>query len=142
MWTVSPSCARTADHSPIEPLQRSRARYLRYVELDNPTPGRALTSPGSETWLPTTCRADFIPSLPGQGPSNGFVISYCDPNHSNIAGVTAASGESEVREAIARLGREGYEGTRIGPPLEHVFSNAPKLLQAQLHRSSASGSYC
>jgi|HubBroStandDraft_6_1064221.scaffolds.fasta_scaffold837683_1 hypothetical protein len=68
-----------------------------------------------------------------------FVISYCDPNHSNIAGVIAASGESEVREAIARLGREG---TRIVPPLEHVFSNAPKLLQAQPRRSSASGSYC
>jgi hypothetical protein len=71
-----------------------------------------------------------------------FVISYCDPNHSNSAGVTAASGESEVREAIARLGRRGYEVTRIVPPLELVFSNAPKLLQAQPRRSGASGSYC
>jgi hypothetical protein len=133
MRTASPSCARTAVHSPIEPLQRSRARYLRHVELDNPTPGRA----GLHRRLPRRDRRQ--PAVPVSLPPSSakvsamvFVIS---------AGVTVASGESEVREAIARLGREGYEVTRIVPPLEHAFSYAPRLLEAQPRRSSASGSF-
>jgi hypothetical protein len=53
-----------------------------------------------------------------------FVITYCDPSHANSAGVTVADSEPAVREAIERLRREGYEVTRIAPPIEkHTPSN-------------------
>jgi hypothetical protein len=54
------------DHSPIEPLQRSRARYLRYVELDNPTPGARAYIAGvrdvAADNLP--CRSHSLPPRP------------------------------------------------------------------------------
>jgi hypothetical protein len=45
-----------------------------------------------------------------------FVITYCDPHHANSEGVTIGGDELEVREAIERLRREGYEVTSITPP--------------------------
>jgi lysylphosphatidylglycerol synthetase-like protein (DUF2156 family) len=46
-----------------------------------------------------------------------FVITYHDECHANSAGVTIVGKEAEVREAIERLRREGYEVTSITPPL-------------------------
>src|ERR1700693_2215539 len=45
-----------------------------------------------------------------------FVITYRDTHHANSGGMTIDAKEREVREAIARLRREGYEVTSIVPP--------------------------
>jgi hypothetical protein len=45
-----------------------------------------------------------------------FVITYCDPHHANSGGVAIGANEPEVRAAIDRLRREGYEVTSIVPP--------------------------
>jgi hypothetical protein len=56
-----------------------------------------------------------------------FVIAYRYPRHANSAGVTIASSEPDVTEAIERLGREGYEVTSITPPLtKHTIFRDPK----------------
>jgi hypothetical protein len=46
-----------------------------------------------------------------------FLIAYRDLRHPGTVGARVVSGELEVREAIGRLGREGYEVTSITPPL-------------------------
>ena len=46
-----------------------------------------------------------------------FVIAYRELRHPNNTGVCIAGSELQVRETLKRLGREGYEVTRITPPL-------------------------
>jgi hypothetical protein len=46
-----------------------------------------------------------------------FLIAYRDLRHPDTVGARVVNGELEVREAIGRLGREGYEVTSITPPL-------------------------
>jgi len=46
-----------------------------------------------------------------------FLIIYRDPRHANNEGISVGSSEPEVRQAIDRLRREGYDVTRITPPL-------------------------
>ena len=56
-----------------------------------------------------------------------FVITYSDPHHVNSAGVTIGANEPEVREAIERLRREGYEVTSITPRPPASFMKANPL---------------
>jgi hypothetical protein len=46
-----------------------------------------------------------------------FVITYHDPQHANSGGTSVAGNEREARETIMRLKREGFEVTRVEPPL-------------------------
>jgi len=45
-----------------------------------------------------------------------FIVSYRDPRAPTIAGATIVRSESQIAEATVRLGRQGYELTRVTPP--------------------------
>jgi hypothetical protein len=51
-----------------------------------------------------------------------FVIAYRELRSPKNEGVCIAGSERQVRETLERLGREGYEVTRITPPLKGIPS--------------------
>ena len=58
----------------------------------------------------------------------GFTITYRDPQQPDFAGATYIGEKSRALEAIVRLQREGYEVTRISPPLDkHDLFRRPKI---------------
>jgi hypothetical protein len=51
-----------------------------------------------------------------------FVITYRELGSRKSEEVCIVGSERQVRETLARLGREGYEVTRIAPPISRAPS--------------------
>jgi hypothetical protein len=54
-----------------------------------------------------------------------FVITYRELRSPKTEGVCIVGSERQVRETLERLGRAGYEVTRIAPPISRIPSKKP-----------------